>query len=300
MAVIFVQPRTRIRGPEPISSAPGASSFLIDPEADEEDDLYGDVEMSGMEEHARGSLLTKKLVVPGQLVTDDPQFMRYCFHYMSNNRGHGTYVGEEDKVIASVAGTVQRVNKLLSVKPLKSRYTFVIFNFSYEPQIGDLIIGRISEVGAKRWKVDIASKQDAVLHLASINLPGGILRRRTTDDELQMRTFFTEGDLLVAEVQQLFSDGAASLHTRSLKYGKLRNGLFVAIPPMLVVRSKAHMYPVGAGVHCILGTNGFVWVSKDVKPLSSGMGNITRIEEEASEAIYSNVNEVLFFSIELT
>jgi hypothetical protein len=110
-----------------------------------------------------------------------------------------------------------------------------------------------------------------------------------------MRTFFTEGDLLVAEVQQLFSDGAASLHTRSLKYGKLRNGLFVAVPPMLVVRSKSHMYPLGAGVHCILGTNGFVWVSKDVKSTSTGTGIITRLEEEASEAIYSNINEVCVF-----
>jgi len=108
-----------------------------------------------------------------------------------------------------------------------------------------------------------------------------------------MRTFFTEGDLLVAEVQQLFSDGAASLHTRSLKYGKLRNGVFLSIPPMLVVRSKAHMYSVGGGVHCILGTNGFVWVSKDVKPVkAAATGAITRMEEEASEAIYSNVNEV--------
>ena len=169
----------------------------------------------------------------------------------------------------------------------------------YEPQIGDLVVGRISEVGPKRWKVDISSKQDAILHLASINLPGGILRRRTTDDELQMRTFFTEGDLLVAEVQQLFSDGAASLHTRSLKYGKLRNGVFVSIPPMLVVRSKAHMYSLGSGVHCILGTNGFVWVSKDVKTSKEMTGSITRIEEEASEAIYSNINEVHSLKVEL-
>ena len=192
-----------------------------------------------------------------------------------------------------MAGTVQRVNKLLSVKPLKSRYLSYFYHpdFSYEPQIGDLVIGRITEVGPKRWKVDIASKQDAVLHLASINLPGGILRRRTTDDELQMRTFFTEGDLLVAEVQQLFSDGAASLHTRSLKYGKLRNGMFISIPPMLVVRSKAHMYSLGGGVHCILGTNGFVWVSKDIKAAAQTV-SITRLEEEASEAIYSNENEV--------
>lgn len=38
-----------------------------------------------------------------------------------------------------------------------------------------------------------------------------------------MRTFFEEGDLLVAEVQAFFADGAMSLHTRSLRYGKVRS-----------------------------------------------------------------------------
>ena len=37
------------------------------------------------------------------------------------NSGHGTYIGEDESVIASVAGTVNRVNKLLSVKSLKFR-----------------------------------------------------------------------------------------------------------------------------------------------------------------------------------
>lgn len=83
------------------------------------------------------------------------------------------------------------------------------------------------------------------------------------------------------------------MHARSLKYGKLRNGVFVSIPPMLVVRSKSHMYSLGEGVHCILGANGFVWVSKDVKTTATkGAVSITRIEEEASEAMYSNENEV--------
>jgi len=47
-------------------------------------------------------------------------------------------------------------------------------------------------------------------------------RRKLESDELQMRNFFEEGDLLVAEVQAFFADGAMSLHTRSLKYGKVR------------------------------------------------------------------------------
>lgn len=36
-----------------------------------------------------------------------------------------------------------------------------------------------------------------------------------------MRDFFSEGDMVVAEVQAFFADGGVSLHTRSLKYGKV-------------------------------------------------------------------------------
>lgn len=55
-------------------------------------------------------------------------------------------------------------------------------------------------------------------------------RRKLESDELQMRTFFEEGDLLVAEVQAFFADGAMSLHTRSLKYGKVRSRPIPPIP----------------------------------------------------------------------
>ena len=49
----------------------------------------------------------------------------------------------------------------------------------------------------------------------------GQQRRKLESDELQMRQFFEEGDLLVAEAQAFFADGAMSLHTRSLTYGKV-------------------------------------------------------------------------------
>ncbi len=101
-----------------------------------------------------------------------------------------------------MAGTITRTNKLLSVRPLRARYT---------PEIGDLVVGRIVEVQAKRWRVDVGSTQLASLPLSAINLPGGILRKRTETDELQIRAFFAEGDLVVAEVQQLYQDGGAVL-----------------------------------------------------------------------------------------
>jgi exosome complex component RRP4 len=208
------------------------------------------------------------LTCPGQYLTSSHAFMR----------GHGTYV-EDEQVIASVAGTIERVNKLVTVRAVRTRYN---------AEVGDLVVGRITEVQPRRWKVDANSRQDAVLMLSSVNLPGGVQRRKLESDELQMRNFFEEGDLLVAEVQAFFSDGAMSLHTRSLKYGKLRNGQLVAIPPILVRRLKSHFITLPCGVDLILGLNGYIWVSKHVKE-SDQEGE----EGFDAEAVYSNQNDAI-------
>lgn len=154
---------------------------------------------------------------------------------------------------------------------------------------------------SRRWRVDVAAPLLAALPLSSINLPGGILRKRTAVDELNIRTFFTEGDLLVAEVQSIFSDGSASLHTRSLKYGKLRNGCFLAVVGTGggpgVVRSRRQIWTVstahgGGDVDVILGVNGYTWIAKHVEPEVQGKDvNITRLEESVSSSIYSSQND---------
>ncbi|XP_057207904.1 exosome complex component RRP4 [Triplophysa rosa] len=182
----------------------------------------------------------KQLVVPGEVITSDTGFMR----------GHGTYM-DEDRLTASVAGEVERVNKLICVKPLKTRFN---------GEVGDVIVGRVTEVQQKRWKVETNSRLDSVLLLSSVNLPGGELRRRSAEDELAMRDYLQEGDLISAEVQSIFSDGALSLHTRSLKYGKLGQGVLVQVSPSLVKRQKTHFHNLPCGASIILGNNGYVWL----------------------------------------
>ena len=62
-----------------------------------------------------------------------------------------------------------------------------------------------SQVGAKRWKVNIGSSHEAALMLSAVNLPGSVQRRRTAVDELNMRNVFVEGDLItVSEGQNQF------------------------------------------------------------------------------------------------
>ncbi|KAI8850574.1 hypothetical protein BC829DRAFT_389079 [Chytridium lagenaria] len=173
--------------------------------------------------------LAVHLVVPGEIITSDTAFMR----------GHGTY-NEEESLVASVLGVVDRVNKLISVKPLRARFN---------GEIGDVVVGRVIEVGPKRWKVDIAAKQDAVLPLAA--------RRRSESDELQMRSLLNE-----AEIQAFFGDGAVSLHTRSLKYGKLRTGRWSRYHQVFVKRSKSHFLSLPYGIDIVLGLNGYIWISK--------------------------------------
>lgn len=63
-----------------------------------------------------------------------------------------------------MAGVMEKVNKLISIRPLKSRYV---------GEIGDVVVGRIAEVQQKRWKVNTNSRLDSILLLASVNLPGG-------------------------------------------------------------------------------------------------------------------------------
>lgn len=264
-----------------ILSAPAAApSSAVDGQHYSEDEM----DIDGLPQGHSAQTASIDIITPGQSVTSDPQWMR----------GHGTFLGSEQSstICSTLAGTLQKTNKLLSIVPLRARYT---------PEIGDLVIGRIVEVQSRRWKVDVAAPVLANLLLSSINLPGGILRKRTSVDELNIRSYFSEGELLVAEVQQLFHDGAASLHTRSLKYGKLRNGYFMAIAGMGggagVVRAKRQIFTLetanrGGEVDVILGVNGYIWIAKHVieEQQKQDVG-INNLAETVNTAMYSSQND---------
>ncbi|BHF78980.1 Exosome complex component RRP4 [Sparganum proliferum] len=170
---------------------------------------------------------------------------------------------------ASLAGHLKSVNKLMYVEPPNARYA---------GNVGDTVVGRITEVEQRRWKVDVNSYQLANLSLANVKLPTGELRRKSEDDERAMRSFMREGDLIVAEVREVFRDGSLQLHMPGKRTGRLGEGCLVHVPPSLIRRQKIHRHnlavPRGTGasasdhqlmpgtvsVGLILGCNGNVWV----------------------------------------
>lgn len=207
------------------------------------------------------------LVIPGQVIAvsstdnnnDENSFLR----------GHGTYAEhteKEDRLVASVCGTVQRVNKLVTVVPFCESIYF--------GQVGDLVLGRVTSVGTSRWTVSLMGEQqrDAQLPLSGVHLPGGAQRVRTSQDQRDMRLFLQEGDLISAEVHKVQpSDGTLALHTRSFRYSKLENGSFIRVPPALIPRRKKHyMSMINETLDVLWGCNGNIWIQRKLKSADGG------------------------------
>ncbi|GAU37463.1 hypothetical protein TSUD_206990 [Trifolium subterraneum] len=170
-------------------------------------------------------------------------------------KGHGT-ADLEGEVVATLCGVVERVNKLVYVRALRSRY---------KPEVGDIVIGRVIEVAQKRWRLDINYSQNAYLMLSAMNMPDGVQRRRTALDELNMRCIFEEADVICAEVRGFQQDGL-HLQARSQKYGKLTTGQLITVTPYLVKRQKQHFHHLEQyGIDLIIGCNGFIWVGEHVE-----------------------------------
>lgn len=86
-----------------------------------------------------------------------------------------------------------------------------------------------------------------------------------------------------------------------MKYGKLRNGVFVAVTGTGggggVVRAKRQQWVMDAArgaakVHVTLGVNGFIWISKHVESDAGAESvGLNRMEESVSANVYSSQND---------
>ena len=89
--------------------------------------------------------LKNKFINVGEVITQQQDFMK----------GHGVMV-RDGNLIASVAGFIEQTNKLIFVRPIKTRYV---------PEVGDVIVGRVMEVGDKWWSIDVCAQLHASLVL---------------------------------------------------------------------------------------------------------------------------------------
>ncbi|EPT26985.1 exosome component 2, putative [Toxoplasma gondii ME49] len=196
------------------------------------------------------------VVVPGQQIVVEEGCMR----------GHGTYE-KGGKIFAAVCGILEKVNKLVYIRPLRSRY---------QGSVGDVVVGRVTDILNGKWLVDVNSGQAACLALAAISLPEH--RRRLDEDMLEMQNFFVVGDVICCEVQRVRADGQILLHTRSTRYGRLMNGVFLAVAPQQIQRQSHHIVQLSCGVQVVLGLNGYIWISLPMKTSAKDTMNYAHVQ----------------------
>jgi len=89
----------------------------------------------------------RELVLPGDLL--DPGTMK---------PGEGTYV-HDGKIFAAMLGIKSVKSNFVNVIPLGGRYI---------PAPGDMVIGKVIDIGPSNWLVDINSPYPAPLHVDEV------------------------------------------------------------------------------------------------------------------------------------
>jgi len=182
----------------------------------------------------------KQLVVPGELLGEGD--------YLA---GTNTYK-ENRRVYASRIGLAIPVDNRLEVVPLKGCYI---------PCVGDIVVGRVVDVGIPGWSVDIRSPYEALLPASEV------LDRRSPFSRMDLTKIFDVGDLVMATVMAFDRTRDPLLTTRDHGLGKVTSGLVVEISPMKIPRligkkgSMISMLKRETGCRIFVGQNGIVLVS---------------------------------------
>ncbi|NHK31244.1 MAG: RNA-binding protein [Asgard group archaeon] len=164
---------------------------------------------------------------------------------------------DEKKIISQVIGLVTIKDNQISVVSLKGKYI---------PRVGDLVIGKVTDVSLSTWVVDIASPYPGILR------PASSLNKRFDPVKDRTSKYFNVGDVLVAKVftYDRTRDPQLTLRNDNRQgpgpyLGKLIGGRVIEVSPSkiprLIGRRGSMISTIKQYTNCrmIVGQNGRVW-----------------------------------------
>ncbi|MCW3997890.1 MAG: exosome complex RNA-binding protein Rrp4 [Candidatus Bathyarchaeota archaeon] len=203
----------------------------------------------------------KQLVIPGDLLAEGEYFA-----------GDNTYK-EKNKIFAARIGLADCTNKKINIVALKAFYF---------PQMGDVIIGTVKQVGFSGWTVNIKSPYIAILRASDV------LSRSFKPQNDELSQVLTAGDLIVAKVASFDRYHDPQLTVGEPGLGKITRGQIMNITPTKIPRvigrkgSMITNIKNETGCQIILGKNGVILVTgKNPKDEELAMAAINKIEEES-------------------
>ena len=203
----------------------------------------------------------KQIVTPGDLLAEND--------YVA---GDNTYK-ENGKIYATRVGLVDYDNRRVSVVALKAFYI---------PYIGDLVIGKVTDVTLGVWLIDINAPYPAVLRASDA------LNRPFKPQRDELSSIFDVGDVVIAEIVAYDRTRDPLLTVSDLGLGKVKRGQIIEVTPTKIPRvigrqgSMITMLKQETGCQITVGQNGVILVSgKSLEDEQLAVMAIRKIEEEA-------------------
>jgi len=212
----------------------------------------------------------REIVVPGDLLA-----------ISSKKAGPGTY-SEGGKIFASQLG-------IKSVRP--DSISVVPFAGQYMPIRGDLVVGKIVDIGPSNWLVDINSPYPSPLHVNEV--PWRVEFGETGK-------FMSVGDIVLLKIVGV--DEMKRIQVSMQEHGlrKLAGGMVIEVSPSKVPRvigkngSMIQMLKNMTGCRIYVGQNGRIWIDGELDSIVRAVKAIRMIEDEAhSLGLTEKVKELL-------
>jgi exosome complex component RRP4 len=216
----------------------------------------------------------KQIVTPGDLLAEND--------YVA---GDNTYK-ENGKIYATRVGLVDYDNRRVSVVALKAFYV---------PFIGDLVIGKVTEVSLGVWLVDIGAPYPGVLRASDA------LNRPFRPQRDEMSSIFDVGDLVIAKIVASDRTRDPLLTVSDVGLGKIKRGQIVEITPTKIPRvigrqgSMITMLKQETGCQITVGQNGVILVSgKSPEDEQLAVMALRKIDEEShTSGLTDRVTEMI-------
>ncbi len=224
--------------------------------------MYSILELSTEVESMTVYVKSKQVVIPGEPLA----YGRYEYQ--------GPIYVVRQKLYSKVIGIVEiEDKKKITLIPLKGKYM---------PKEGDVVIGKIVDIGITGWTVDINSPYKAMLPVSEV------LSRPTDAAKLDLSKLLDIGDLIVAKILAFEYTRDPLLTIKESKLGKITKGTLVEITPVKIPRvigkkgSMINLIKNTLNVEVVIGKNGRILVVGD-DPLKEAWAvmAIKKIEKEA-------------------
>ena len=183
----------------------------------------------------------KQLVGPGELLAEGPYFA-----------GENTY-REGSKIFSSRVGLSELIGNRFIVVPVKGAYI---------PQIDDIVVGRVTDIGMSGWQVDIDAPYPAMLPASETPL-----QRGRDSGRRDLGHIYGVGDVMIAQVIAFDRTRDPLLTTKGRGLGKINSGRVARITPAKIPRiigkkgSMITMLKKETETDVIPGQNGVILVT---------------------------------------